>query len=237
MWTASCLEVLVDLRRQLARGREDERARRAARLRHEPVEDREDERGGLAAARHRAGEDVAAFHRGRDGVVLDGRRAREAHLLDAAEEVGVEAERGERHEGENRFPGRLVDAHVSPVEFPAGQGTMDRRWGHRTNAGGRFLTTRSTPGPVGFGAGTRERARQPKGRIARRGRRVKRDAFGAYGPRTRRRPRAGSTAAAARVRGAGRSRPTRATRAAGRRESAPAGPKEPRPPRPRASRP
>src|SRR5450759_867865 len=114
------LEVLVDLRRQLARGREDERARRAARLRHETVKDGEHERGGLTAARHRAGEDVTAFHRGRNGVVLDGRGLREAHFLDAAEEVGVEAECGERHERGIAFRGGPVHTHVRPVESPAG---------------------------------------------------------------------------------------------------------------------
>ena len=120
------LEVLVDLRRELARGREDERARRAARLRHEAVEDREDERGGLAAARHRAGEEVPALHRGRDGVELDGRRTGEAHLLDAAEEVGVETERGEGHVCEDRFPGPAACAHRSRAGS-GGRGTMDRR--------------------------------------------------------------------------------------------------------------
>src|SRR5664280_55074 len=180
------LEVLVDLRRQFARRGEDERARRAARLRDEAVEDGEDEGGGLAAARHRAGEEVLALHRGRNGVVLDGRGLREAHFLDAAEEVGMETERGERHERGIAFRGGPAHTHVRPVESPAGQGTMDRRWGHRTDAGGRFLKMRSTPGPVGFKAGTRERARQPKIRIARRARRVKREAFGAYRPRVSR---------------------------------------------------
>ena len=78
-------EVLVDLRRQLARRREDERARRAAPLAEEPLQDRQQERRGLAAAGHRAGEHVAARERRRDGVLLDGRRAGEAELADGAE--------------------------------------------------------------------------------------------------------------------------------------------------------
>ena len=43
----------------------------------------------LAAARHGAGEHVAAFHGGRNRVLLDRGGTSEAHLLDAAEEIGV----------------------------------------------------------------------------------------------------------------------------------------------------
>ena len=56
------LRVLLDLRRELAGGRQDEGARRAALLADELVEDREQEGGRLAAARHGAGEDVASLH-------------------------------------------------------------------------------------------------------------------------------------------------------------------------------
>ena len=66
-------------------------------LADQPVEDREDEGGGLAAPRHRAGEEVLAGEGGRDRVVLDRGGAREAQLLDAAEEVGVETEGREGH--------------------------------------------------------------------------------------------------------------------------------------------
>ena len=62
------VRVLLDLRGELARGREDERAGDAALLADQAVQDREQERGGLAAARHRAGEHVAALDGGRDGV-------------------------------------------------------------------------------------------------------------------------------------------------------------------------
>ncbi len=131
------LQVLVDLRGELARGREDQRARRAARLGHEAVEDREDERGRLAAARHRAGEEVAAGHRGRDGVALDGRGTGEAHLLDAAEEVGVETERGEGHVVMDRFPGPAAETHRSRVGS-GGAGNDGSPAGHRADRGGRF---------------------------------------------------------------------------------------------------
>src|SRR5229473_4451578 len=100
--------MLVDLCRELARWSENERARRAARLGHEAVEDGQDERGGLAAARHGAGEKVAALHRRRDRVGLDGRGARETELLDALEEVGMELERRKRHEAWIRFQERSV---------------------------------------------------------------------------------------------------------------------------------
>ncbi len=89
--------VLVDLGRQLARRRDDQAAREAARLPDEAVEDREDEGGRLAAPRHRAGEDVLAGEGGGDRVVLDRGGPREAQLLDAAEEVGVETEGREGH--------------------------------------------------------------------------------------------------------------------------------------------
>ena len=131
------LEVLVDLRRELPRGREDERARGAARLAHEAVQDRQEERGGLAAAGHRAGEHVAARHRGRDGVALDGRGTGEAHLLDAAEEVGVETETGKSHLGTSRFPGPAAHAHRSRGGS-GGAGNDGSPAGHRADRGGRF---------------------------------------------------------------------------------------------------
>ena len=79
-----------------------ERARRAALLADQPVQDREQERGGLAAAGHGAGEHVAALHGGRDRVVLDRRRAGEAHFLDAAQEIRMESELRER-QGESSW--------------------------------------------------------------------------------------------------------------------------------------
>ena len=84
--------MLVDLRGELARGRDDERARDAARLAEEALQDRQQERRRLAAARHRAGEDVPALDRGRDRVLLDRGRHGEAHLVDAAQEIGVKVE-------------------------------------------------------------------------------------------------------------------------------------------------
>ena len=91
------LEVRQDLGGQFARRRQHQRARRAPRLGHHAVEDGQQERGGLAAARHRAGQHVLAGGGRRDRLVLDRRRALEAQFLDAAQEVGMERELGEWH--------------------------------------------------------------------------------------------------------------------------------------------
>ena len=48
--------------------------------------------GGLSAARHGAGEDVAAFDGGRNGFGLNRRRTRESELLDAGEKARVKLE-------------------------------------------------------------------------------------------------------------------------------------------------
>ena len=69
----------------------------AALLAHEAMENGEQKRCRLAAARHRAGQEVAALERRRNRLLLDGRRAREAQLPGASEQVGVQLESGERH--------------------------------------------------------------------------------------------------------------------------------------------
>jgi len=76
-------EAFGDLRRELTRGREDERLRlaaergaRAAReAREQVVEDRQRERGGLAGAGLRDAEDIAVRKRGRDRLCLNRRGA------------------------------------------------------------------------------------------------------------------------------------------------------------------
>ena len=90
-------QMLVDLRRELAGRGEDQRARDAALLAHQPVEDRQQEGRALAAAGHRAGEDVAALEGRRDRVVLDRGGAGEAQRLHALEQIGVKVERGKGH--------------------------------------------------------------------------------------------------------------------------------------------
>jgi hypothetical protein len=63
------------VRRQFPRRRQHERARGAARLTDEPVQDRQQKRRRLAAAGHGAGEQVLAGHGQRNRVSLNGRRA------------------------------------------------------------------------------------------------------------------------------------------------------------------
>ena len=99
MCVGELAQVLLDLRRQLARGREDERARDAARLADEAVHDRQQKGGSLAAARHRAREYIAALECGRNCVVLNRCWACEAKLFHAAHESSVETECGEGHHG------------------------------------------------------------------------------------------------------------------------------------------
>jgi hypothetical protein len=67
------VEIFDDLRRELAGRRQHECARRAARLADQAVENREQKGRGLAAAGHRAGEQVLPRHRERDGISLNGR--------------------------------------------------------------------------------------------------------------------------------------------------------------------
>ena len=90
------VQVLENLRRQLPRRRDDQRARRPARFADQLIEDREQEGDRLAAAGHRAGENVLAFEPRRDRVGLNRRRPGEAEVLQAAEEVGVKLELAER---------------------------------------------------------------------------------------------------------------------------------------------
>ena len=71
---------VVDLLGQLARRRDDQRLRRAARQVHELMQDRQQEGGGLAGAGLGGGDQVAAGEDGGDGLGLDGRRLRVTHL-------------------------------------------------------------------------------------------------------------------------------------------------------------
>ena len=100
-------QVLLDLSGELAGGGQDEGARHAATLGHEPVEDGQQERRRLAAPRHGAGQHVAAL-----------RGAGEAHLLDAAEEIGVKPERRKWHRPPSSHTQpprpRLLDGLVAP---------------------------------------------------------------------------------------------------------------------------
>lgn len=86
------LEMRADLFGEFARGRQDERARCAARLREQALQDGEAERSRLAAARLRTGEDVAAAQRGRDGLLLNWGGFGEFEVADGAKKFRREAE-------------------------------------------------------------------------------------------------------------------------------------------------
>ncbi len=152
--------VLVDLGGQLARRRDDQDAREPARLPDETVEDREDEGGRLAASRHRAGEEVLAGEGGGDRVVLDRGGPREAQLLDAAEEVGVETEGREGHsEFTFRRPVAARTAHLLTDPRRSKATRSGRRARHRRKpcqACNRVLLKTihdCTPGTGGAGTG------------------------------------------------------------------------------------
>ena len=85
-------QVLIDLDRELAGRRDHESARAASRRADQALEDREDERGGLAASGHRARQDVASLHGGRNRVLLDRRGLGEPEVLDRAQKARVEGE-------------------------------------------------------------------------------------------------------------------------------------------------
>ena len=105
------LPVLVDLRRQLARGGEDEDPRHAAGAPEKALENRQQERRGLSAPGHGARQDVPARENRRDGVPLDRGGRLEAEGGDAAQEVGVKVKGAERH-------GVSPSGHLGPASLP-----------------------------------------------------------------------------------------------------------------------
>jgi hypothetical protein len=62
------------------------------------MQDRQQERGGLAAARLGAREDVPALQGGRDRVALNRRRTSEAEVFDGAKQVRMELKSAESQE-------------------------------------------------------------------------------------------------------------------------------------------
>ena len=87
-----------DLRRELARRRQDQRAGRAARPVHQLVQDRQQKRGGLAAAGHRTRQQIPALERRGNRFCLDGCRSGEAEVLETPQEFGVKLEMAKRQE-------------------------------------------------------------------------------------------------------------------------------------------
>src|SRR5262249_511090 len=91
-----------DLLGELARRREDKGLRLTAWLLQQMMEDRQQERGGLASARLRRGNEIAT--RGDDGdrLGLDRRRLRIAHSPRVLHELRMQAELAKRHWGPRR---------------------------------------------------------------------------------------------------------------------------------------
>ena len=117
-----------DLHRELARRREDERPNRvsrrrkaAVRLRLQPLQDREHERGGLAGSGLGGREEVAALEHERDRLLLDGRRGGVALIGDGPCEFGRQAE--------------LRKWHVVPPRCPPRPGAPRRLGGRGTSLG------------------------------------------------------------------------------------------------------
>ena len=88
--------LLVDLQRELARGRKDERAQLARDAAVHALQDGEQERGGLSGARGRAADQIAAGEHQRDRLGLNGRGRLKAHVAQRGAELGDEAKVFER---------------------------------------------------------------------------------------------------------------------------------------------
>ncbi len=91
------VEVFDDLRGELARRRQHERARAALPLGKQPLQHGQHERGGLAAAGHRAREQVLSGERQRDRVALNRGGTRESEIFQALEKTGMKPELIKRH--------------------------------------------------------------------------------------------------------------------------------------------
>ena len=92
---AEALHLLVNLQRQLAGGRQDQRA--GAVLSLQPLEDGQDEGERLAGAGGGRPHHVLAEERGRDGLGLDGGGRLEALPLQRGQRLFRQAQFGERH--------------------------------------------------------------------------------------------------------------------------------------------
>ena len=128
--------MLVDLRGQLAGRRHDQRAGGAAGQGRQALQDRQQERGGLAAAGHGAREHVAAGQAGGNRVALDGGGRLEAQRRDAAEQVGVKSEIRKRHGAGNLLrAGNWARGQSSADDLDAPHDVADPRGGRVHRAG------------------------------------------------------------------------------------------------------
>ncbi len=85
-------QIFKNLRGQFARRRQHERPCGTARLAHQPIENRQQKRDGLAAAGHGAREQVAPVEPWRNSVDLNGCGLSEPEVLHALQEIRVELE-------------------------------------------------------------------------------------------------------------------------------------------------
>ena len=121
------LHLIFDLDGQLARRRQHQRAGRGRARRHrveEALENRHEERRGLAGAGLGAGDDVAAGQRERNHAALDRPRLVPAEVADAAEQPRVEAQLDRTRSA----PGRTPTTRTAAVVMSAtGSGLSWRR--------------------------------------------------------------------------------------------------------------
>jgi len=90
-------EVFENLRGELARRRQHERARGAARLPDEVMQDRKQKRDGFPTSGHRARKQIASFERRRNGVALDRRRLMKPEIAQPLQETRVDLQLREWH--------------------------------------------------------------------------------------------------------------------------------------------
>src|SRR5207249_3634075 len=110
---------------QLARRREDEGTGLAGAAvglvdggGHEPLEDRQGERGGLARAGLGATQDIAPAHDEGDGLLLDGGWGCVPLLLEGAQDGRGETQSGKWHRATASFGGRIRPYRVNVVTAP-----------------------------------------------------------------------------------------------------------------------
>ncbi len=127
------LHFVVNLRRQFARRRENQRARHAvlrlvafAVLAQQARENRQQVRRGLARARLGAADDVAAVQRvGQDGT-LNGRCLFVSALIERVEQVRILDECGERDgRGSNATDSRVEDGETADIILGLGAGPLE----------------------------------------------------------------------------------------------------------------
>ena len=84
------IERSENLRGKLSRRCDDQRAGFPTRFVDEMVQDRQNKRGGLAASRHRARENITSLECGRNCLSLNWSRSLEAQLFETFVQAGVE---------------------------------------------------------------------------------------------------------------------------------------------------